>query len=73
MIDTQVKVFKKSIYLIDLLLTECEKLIRCKLAKHVLTKGQQVSGVTPCWDFIIQSRDKNMHFSSNIPSFSLYM
>ena len=32
------------------------------MAKHVLTKGQQVSGVISCWDFIIQSRDKNMRF-----------
>jgi hypothetical protein len=46
---------------------------RRRLAKHVLTKGQQVSGVTSYWVFIIQSRDKNMHFSPNIPSFSLYI
>jgi hypothetical protein len=42
------------------------------MAKHVLTKGQQVSGARHA-GFSIQSRDKNMHFSSNIPSFSLYM
>ena len=39
----------------------------------MLVLGMQVSDVTSRWEFIIETRDKNMTFFSYFPIFSLYV
>ena len=43
------------------------------MAKHALTLGMQVSDITSRLEFIIETRDKIITFSSYFPVISLYV